>query len=256
MAGLPRTGSTLLTYLFAQNPDVYVSATSPVARLMLGVHQTCQGVAHEGLVRVGRSDFEDVLLREVPNLYYQEVTHPYILEKDRAWAYDPLGFLEHITPTPKVLILLRSVPDIVRSFIKVKIDNGDVLPERGMLVDGNDPFIDAYRSTLHALDSDDPRFLFTTYDQLIHDPQRVISFAYQHFGWQPYKHDFGNVLDLQLENDAAFHTEGLHTVRPQVARRHYRVRLSERLDRRSRQLDDALWDAVRISLRDTPDRHV
>lgn len=256
LAGLPRTGSTLLTCLIGQNPDVHVSGSSPLARLMMGAYETCETYAREGLVRVRRTDFTHELLTEIPRLYYRDVQQRYILEKDRAWAHDPLGFLEYIEPEPRVVVLLRNIPEIVRSFVHVKVANGDVLPERDLLVQGTDPMLDALRNTVKALQSGDDRFLFGTYDQLVHDPQRFTNAVYQHYGWDGYSHVYDNVEDLHLEDDAAEHTQGLHDVRPSIEHRSVTTRVSLGLMKQAQEYDDALWEQVRLSKQTTPHRHI
>lgn len=256
LAGLPRTGSTLLTCLVSQNPDVHVSGGSPLARIMFGVYDTCETYAKEGLVRVRRTDFTQELLNEIPQLYYRDVTKKYILEKDRAWAHDPLGFLNHITDSPRVVVLLRSIPEIVQSFVHVKVNNGDVLPERDLLVQGVDPMLDALRNTIKALQSEDDRFLFGTYDQLLADPQGFTQAVYRHYGWDLYPHDYNHVEDLHLEDDEAEHTQGLHDVRPTIERRHLSTRVSIGLMKQAQEYDDALWEQVKLSQKNTPHRHI
>ena len=222
---------------------------------MFGAHDVCETYAREGLVRVRRTDFTDVLVGEIPRLYYQNVEQRYILEKDRAWAHDPLGFLEKITDKPRVVVLLRSIPEIVQSFVHVKVSNGDVLPERDLLVQGVDPLLDALRNTVKALEGGNDRFLFGTYDQLIRDPNGFTRAVYRHFGWEWFKHDFENVNDLHLEDDAAEHTEGLHDVRQTIERRALITRVSAGLMRQAEEYDEVLWKQVELSLRNTPHRH-
>ena len=255
LAGLPRTGSTLLTCLIGQNPDVHVSGGSPLARLMFGAHDVCETYAREGLVRVRRTDFTDVLVSEIPRLYYQDIEQRYILEKDRAWAHDPLGFLNKITDNPRVIVLLRSIPEIMQSFVHVKVNNGDVLPERDLLVQGVDPLLDALRNTVKALEGGDDRFLFGTYDQLIRDPEGFTRAVYGHFGWDWFEHDFNHVDDLHLEDDASEHSEGLHDVRQTIERRALTTRVSAGLMRQAEEYDEVLWKQVQVSLRNTPHRH-
>jgi hypothetical protein len=223
---------------------------------MMGAYDTCQTYAREGLVRVRRTNFTNELLTELPRLYYRDVQKRYILEKDRAWAHDPLGFLDHIEPEPRVVVLLRSVPEVVRSFVHVKVANGDVLPERDLLVEGVDPLLDALRNTVKALQGGDDRFLFGTYDQLVRDPRGFMEAVYQHYGWEPYEHGFDHIEDLHLEDDAAEHTEGLHHVRPQIARRNVLTRVSVSLMKKAEYYDEILWEMVRVSLRETPHRHL
>jgi sulfotransferase len=256
LAGLPRTGSTLLSCILGQNPEVHVSGGSPLARLMFIAHEGCENYASEGLVRVRRTDFKDVLLTEIPRLYYRDVKQKYILDKDRAWSHDPLEFLNYITDQPRVVVLLRSIPEIVESFVRINIRNGDVLPERSLLEPKVDPLMDALRNTIKALQSDDNRFLFGTYDQLLHGPERFVDAVYKHYDWEPYGHNFNEITDLNLEDDEAFHTQGLHEVRPTIQRRFMNVKVSIGLMKEAKRLDDILWHEVKNSIKNTPHRHI
>jgi sulfotransferase len=256
LAGLPRTGSTLFSCILAQNNNVHVSGGSPLARLMFGTYDVCHGYAKEGLIRTRRTDFTNELLFEIPRLFYKNVEKPYILEKDRAWAYDPLNFMNYITESPKIVVLLRSIPEIIESFIYIKIKNKDVLPERDLLVAGVDPLMDALRNTLKCLKSEDSRYIFGTYDQLLHNPSYFIAKAYEHYEWKPFFHNFDNIEDLHLEDDAAFHTQGLHDVRPKLERRKISVKVSAGLMKQAHELDDILWAHVENSIKNTPHRHI
>lgn len=256
LAGLPRTGSTLLTCILGQNNNIHVSGGSPLARLMFGAYDVCHGYAEEGLVRTRRTDFTDELLFEIPRLFYKNVDKPYIVEKDRAWSHDPLGFMNYITDDPKIVVLLRPIPEIVKSFVYIKVKNGDILPERDLLVPGVDPLMDALRNTLKCLESEDPRYLFGTYDQLLRNPSKFIKKIYQHYGWQTYKHNFNNIEDLHLEDDEAFHTQGLHDVRPKLEKRRVNVRVSEKLMKEAEYLDNILSEQINISKKNTPNRHM
>jgi sulfotransferase len=256
LAGLPRTGSTLLTCILGQNPNVHVSGGSPLARLMFAAYDGCEKYASEGLVRVRRTDFKDVLLTEIPRLYYKDVKQKYILDKDRAWSHDPLGFLEYITDQPRVVVLLRSIPEIVESFVLINTRNGDMLPERNFLEPGVDPLMYALRNTMKALQGGDDRFLFGTYDQLLGDPERFVDAVYKHYGWEPYDHNFNEITDLNLEDDEACYTPGLHEVRSRIERRPVNVKVSIGLMKQAQELDDILWHKVKNSIKNTPHRHI
>lgn len=223
---------------------------------MFGAYQTCNGIARDSLVRVRRQDFTQELLREIPRLYYKDVKQRYILEKNRAWTHDPLGFRGYLSERPRIVVLLRRVPEIVQSFVHVAAKNGDVLPERNLLVNDVDPFMDALQNTMKALQSGDDTYLFGTYDQLVRNPQHFVEAVYRHYGWEPYAHDYDHVEDLHLEDDAAENTQGLHDIRPVVERRNLTTRVSLGLMNKAKDYDDVLWEQVRISLRETPHRHI
>ena len=241
LSGLPRTGSTLLTSILSQDPDTHVDGSSPLARILFGVNRTCTALAHEGLVRTRRTNFTDELLREIPKMFYKDVSEHVIVEKDRAWGHDPLDLIKYVSSEPRVVILLRPITEIVESFVHVKRVNGDLLPEKGLLQRGIDPFMDAIDNTAYALANVSERYLFGTYDQLISNPQSFLDQVCDFWRIRKWQWNFEDITNPKPEDDAAFRTEGLHDVRPKLGKRDYEVKVSKNLMEFAKKLDKALW---------------
>jgi hypothetical protein len=208
---------------------------------LFGVHRTCNAIAHEGLVRTRRLDFTDELLGEIPKMFYKDVSQKIIVEKDRAWGHDPLDLIKYVSGEPRIVMLVRPITDIVRSFVHVKRVNGDLLPEKDLLQRGIDPFMDAIDNTAYALANVSERYLFGTYDQLIANPQSVLSQVCDFWQIPKWQWDFDHITNPKPEDDAAFHTEGLHDVRPQLGKRDFEVKVSKNLMSFAKDLDEALW---------------
>jgi sulfotransferase len=122
MAGLPRSGSTLLANLISQHPDAYVSATSGLLSAVLGVKMNWQSNTNfqaEGLERVLpriRS-----LLRGILYGYYQAEfsTGRTVIDRNRAWT-DDLAALENILGRPaRIIFPVREVKAVVASFERI-----------------------------------------------------------------------------------------------------------------------------------------
>jgi len=109
-----------LTSILSQDPDIYVDGNSALARVLYGVHQTCNVVAREGLVRTYRTDFGDELLTEIPRLYYKTVKQKVIVEKDRGWGHDPFDLMKFVYDKPRIVMLIRPISEIVRSFVNFR----------------------------------------------------------------------------------------------------------------------------------------
>lgn len=241
LSGLPRTGSTLLTSILSQDPNTHVDGSSPLARILFGAHRTCHAFAHEGLMRTNRIDFADELLGEIPKMFYKNVKQNVIVEKDTAWGHDPLDLIRFVSDEPRIVILLRPITEIVESFVHVKRVNGDLLPEKGLLQRGIDPFMDAIDNTAYALANVSEKYLFVTYDQLITNPQSFLDQVCDFWQIPKREWDFDKIVNPRPENDAAFRTEGLHDVRPKLGKRDYEVKVSATLMAFAKQLDEALW---------------
>lgn len=245
LSGLPRTGSTLLTSVLSQNRDIFVDGNSALAQLLFGAHQTCHVLAKESLLRTNRFSFADELLFEIPEMFYKNMSQSIIVEKDRVWARNPLDLIKFVANEPRIVVLLRPITEIVRSFVYVKKTNGDLLPEKDLLQRGIDPFMDAIDNTAYALANVSDRYLFGTYDQLTSDPQSFLNQICDFWRIPKREWDFESIVNPTPENDAAFRNEGLHDVRPKLERRTYEVRVSKNLMKFAKELDEALWHDYR-----------
>jgi sulfotransferase len=241
LSGLPRTGSTLLTSILSQDPDTYVDGSSPLARILFGVHRTCNAFAHEGLVRTRRTHFADELLGEIPKMFYKDVSQKIIVEKDRAWGHDPLDLIKYVSNEPRIVMLVRPITEIVQSFVRIKKLDNDLLPERSLLQRGEDPLMNAIENTAYALAHINERYLFGTYDQLIAYPQSFLNQICDFWGISKWQWDFDNIVHPKPENETFFDTPSLHLVRPKLERQNYEVKVSKNLMSFAKELDEALW---------------
>jgi sulfotransferase len=240
LSGLPRTGSTLLTAILAQNPNIFTDGSSPIARLLFGMWRTCDAFAGESLVRVNRTDFTDEILYEIPRLYYKDVTQPIIVDKDRAWGKDDLGLIKYCSDDPKVLVMLRPITEITKSFIYFKTKIKDLLPARGIL-SPDDPYMASVHNTAYALQNVSEKFLFGTYEQLVTDPDNFLTRLYDFWGIERFQHEYEGIVNPRPENDKPFRLDGLHEIRPKLERVDYDVKVPRDLWNYSKELDEALW---------------
>lgn len=239
LSGLPRTGSTVLTSILSQNPDIYVEGQSALPLLMNGALQTCKTDARENLLRTYRKDFDQVWLPEIVSLYYKNVSQPIIIDKMRGWTKDNSRLRYYITDKPRILTMIRPITEIVQSFVRIKKLNGDILPEAGLL-QYNSPLMVAVQNVAWALQQNSDEQLFGTYDQLVTDPQSFLNQLCDFWGVPKRDWNFESITNPRPENDAAFRTEGLHDVRRKLERRTYEIRVSKNLMAFANELDEAL----------------
>ena len=238
LSGLPRTGSTLLTAILRQNPDIYTSGSSPLYRLLWGAQDTCNFLASESLLRTQKQDFVTSYLTKIPELFYGDIKQQIIVDKDRDWGKSELMYF--CNPRPRVLVMLRPITEITKSFVDFFTKRGDVRPTSGVLRN-NDPFLAAIKTTAYCLRNVSPIFLFGKYDTLVNEPDLVMQRLYDFWQIETFMHDFSHIIDPDFENEAMLGLEGLHKVRHKLEKREYEVTLPEDLWRFSQELDDALW---------------
>jgi len=224
LAGLPRSGSTLLSALFNQNPLIHSEGNSGLCQLMWDTHVSCAVNAKEQLTATGRTSVEGRLLRELPAAYYADVTRPVIVDKCRTWPLPGNMRLvrEHITPTPKVIVLTRPVQEVVDSFIRLRRTAGWEGDIESDLWVNPEPLVRAVEATGWALTGDPTTFHQVTYDHLTSDPADALTGVYEFMGWEPYQHTYMNIVHPHPEDDTV-HGLPLHTIRPTISRRIHAV---------------------------------
>src|SRR5262245_4023245 len=80
IAGLPRSGSTLLCNILAQNPRFHATATSGALDILFNVRNVWDDFIHDGNNEGRRRVFRAVL-----DAFYADIARPIIFDKSRSW---------------------------------------------------------------------------------------------------------------------------------------------------------------------------
>ena len=228
LAGLPRTGSTVLSAVLSQNPNIYAGTNSPVCQLMIDAEASCTTGAPDGaaeqLMSANRTEFRKEYVSAIPDLYYKNVTQPVVVDKCRSWIWaDNMRLIkEYLTPNPKIIVLSRDKKEIVESFKKLMIRN-NVHPIQEELENWVEGFFrpEGTGGVQWAKENNHGEFLFHTYDEFMTDPESVLSSIYEFCGWKFFQHDFENIECKYPENDSVHGSlfDGMHEVRPSLGYR-------------------------------------
>lgn len=240
ISGLPRTGSTLLCNIISQREDTYVEPNSPICQLLFGIEEVCQFRAYEAILRSNKLEFENILLSEVANLWYNKINKKNIIDKSRYWTINP-KYMSLITKTPKCLVLIRPITEIVKSFIKLKKQNNNVLSEYNLLIDGRDPTFSAIQGVAEAFRYDQDLYLFGTYDQFIKNPEEFLNQVYNFWGIDNYRHNFNTIIPISDQGDKILGTPNLHESRIDIKKNNYEFLIPNPLWKRVQEMDEALW---------------
>ena len=116
-SSLPRSGSTILQNILAQNPDIYATPTSGVLELIFAARANYTNSAEfkaqdAELMQKGFIGF----CKEGMRGYYEGITdRKYIIDKSRGWGihYDFLKFIRN--EEPKIICMVRDLRDIFAS---------------------------------------------------------------------------------------------------------------------------------------------
>jgi sulfotransferase len=222
LSGLPRTGSTLLSAILSQNPDIHAEGNSAVCQLMWDMQQSCEGAASEQLHANNRQATQDDLVRAIPAIYYKNTTATHIVDKCRSWTLPAnMDMLRrYVTDTPKVIVLTRPVDEIVASFVRLRKDNGwtgDL--ESDLWIPDSEPIMRSLNGVKHAQANNTGEFLFIEYAQLVDDAASVIDSVYEFCEWEPFAHSFTGIENKHQENDLVYGLLGQHEIRSEIGRR-------------------------------------
>jgi len=245
LSGLPRSGSTLLSALLCQNPDIHSEGNSAVCQLMWDMQHSCNTNSKEQLHANHRLPTAKRLISVIPHVYYEGITEKVVVDKCRSWSLEPNIRMLHdyIDPNVKVIVLERSITEIVKSFAKLFRSNGiyNDDKEAALVVPGSEPVMRSLAGLLWAKEhNQNGTFLFIQYDDLISQPKETLDKIYAFCGWEPFEHDFENVEVKYPEFDEVYHLPGQHAVRTKIEKTSNITLLSQNLSEQCRKIDEEI----------------
>lgn len=239
MAGLPRSGSTLLSSILNQNPEVHSGPSSPVVPTMLMLENSLSNdelfLAHPKPVQAAK------IISSVIDNYYSDVDKKVIIDKNRSWVNRLHYIPGYFGVEPKVLCPVRNIDEILASFIALQ--RRTTITEAGklnfideMLVKNNILLTDDNRCEFLAspngilgqsyfalrqalVEGKQKNLHFIEYDDLLNSPQETMNKIYEFLGLDSYNHDFSNIKNIHKELDAeVYGVNDMHDVRQKLER--------------------------------------
>ena len=216
LSGLPRTGSTLLSSILAQNPEIHAEGNSAVCQLMWDTQESCE--RSEQLAANRRQATQDDLVRAIPAIYYKDANRTHIVDKCRSWTLpaNMAMIRRYITDDPKVIVMTRPINEIVASFVRLREANGWDQPDAALLEPMSEPIMRSQFGADYARATNQGEFHFVEYSELVNSPSDTITGIYDFMGWEAFVHDFDNVANLHPEDDTVYGLIGQHDIRQKV----------------------------------------
>jgi sulfotransferase len=238
MAGLPRSGSTVLSALLNQHPEIYSSPQTDLLGLLYNMETEIPnfesyraGLLHRGYASV---------MYEVADSFYRHISKPTIIDKNRGWGtpYNFENLSGYVNPDGKVILTMRPILEVLASFVKVsqasKVKNQhlayfdqnlwvshyrdevEAQVENLMLPNGE---IDrAIYSIANLLKTHKDRVHIVWYESLLSKPQSTMDGVYQFLGVDSFANDFARIITADKHNDlSGYGIETLHDVRKKLA---------------------------------------
>ena len=236
MSGLPRSGSTLLTALLNQNQEIHASTNSP---LLDTIHYTEEYLLYqsEQYKAHPKPECAHKVLSSISENYYFNTSQNIIIDKSRGWVNQIGHIQDYITKEPKIICPVRSIPDIISSFLNLVYHSkttsfiDEALIKNNIEIN-NDNRVDhlmspqgiigqSYHALSEALCKGNHKYLLLVeYDDLVSQSQKELNRIYDFLELPRFTHTFENVKPKFDENDEVYKLEHMHTVRNKVEKIH------------------------------------
>ena len=134
---------------------------------------------------------------------------------------------KYLNPYPKVIVLVRPIDEIVKSFVALRQRNGWTSDFEKDLLTQEEPIIRSLKGITNARRTNSGQFLFVTYNELVNDTKNTISKIYEFCGWDSFEHDLENIINQHPEDDSVYKLSGQHEIRPSISLRDLDVTLTQ-----------------------------
>jgi sulfotransferase len=237
VAGLPRSGSTLLMNILGQNPDFYVTPTSGILDILVMIRNHWnQNILFKTIPWEESEKMLVQVLRHAMQGYFAHVEKRVCFDKSRGW----LEFLELASvltgsrENVRAIVTVRDLRDVCASFEKLyrtTAATGQIPQEAGdqtlkmktalgrleVFIDNGQPVGRSFNAIRDAVTRGwRKNILFVEYEALTRNPESVMQGVYMFLGEKQYKHDFENVAQLTTEDDSLHGFKDLHKIRQKV----------------------------------------
>jgi sulfotransferase len=231
-SSIPRSGSTLLQNILAQNTDIYATPTSGVLELVFAARanytNSLEFKAQDS--ELMKKGFLEFCQKGMIGFYEGITDKKYVVDKSRGWGihYD---FLNSIYPEPKIICMVRDLKDVFASMEKNYRKNpeqqdpildwskmqGTSVPKRVDIWAQGVPVGMALErlSEIFRMGTD-KKIHFVKFEDLCLYPEQVMKGIYNYLGIPEYEHDFDNIEQVTQEDDAVYGAFGDHVIRKKL----------------------------------------
>lgn len=228
-SSLPRSGSTIIQNILAQNPEIYPTPTSGVFEIMNNIRSL-----YSNSLEFKAQDPETMekgyrgMLKSGIYGFFNEITdRPYVFDKCRGWSME-YKFIDFFDPNPKIICVVRDLRAIFASMekkyrknpqLELNVANwekleGTTTDKRIVTWSNTVPIAPAldrlYQVILEGLHE---KILFIRYEDLCSSPNEQMARIYDYLGLPNFQHDFNNIEQFTHEDDKVYGVFGDHVIK-------------------------------------------
>jgi len=239
MAGLQRSGGTVLSSILNQNPRMHCSPLSPLMSMLEESEKSYQ--FHQNL-NFDRSSGINSVLKNMTNNFYSDHNEKYIIDKNHWWSF-PIGvdiINKYITEDIKIICPVRDIIEVLASFNTI-IEKNNIKNAYNAIDDGtlrythpDKPMADRRADFMMMPDKDisshlygmgfakQPEFRhmfhFIEYNDLIKNPKNVLNDLYDYLEIDRFDHIFEG-LESNIPRENSMGIYDLHTIHPNLEKK-------------------------------------
>lgn len=231
LSGLPRSGSTLLLNILAQNPKINVTGTSGLVELCTAMRQQfSQSVSINAQPKPEMDTRFKAACKGAIEGWAGISTSEMYIDKNRSWPTN-IEFLESVGIKPKIIITVRDLRAVLSSMEKLyrqnslRIDpvtnaqqqNAGTTEGRIQAWGGGTPIGVAANEIKDIFTRKlESKVHFVKFEDLTTNPVHEIEVIYKYLGMDNYNHNFNSVSQVTHEDDRLHGIPNLHNIRPIV----------------------------------------
>lgn len=231
LAGMPRSGSTLLGSILNKHRDVHVTPTSPILDLICMTEESLKKLSVQ--YTFNEIEFIKNIAAGILDYGYKHISKPIVFDKHRGWPKNIKIATSLLSNNFSGIVTYRPLPEIITSYIKLaKKDPNNFIDAR--LRDDGRPInnrnradylwryyiSDSYNSIKVGLEQGKDRLLPISYDDITLDTKNTLKKIEAFFSID----GISNIELDHIENtcaedkDVAWGLKDLHTIRPKIDR--------------------------------------
>jgi sulfotransferase len=238
MAGLPRSGSTVLSSILNQNPEIYSSPQTDLLQMLYTLESEIQN--YESYKAGLLFSSYDSVMRKMTESFYSPISKSVIIDKNRGWGtpYNWDNLRPYLNDQGKVILTMRPILEVLASYIKISRKTQEITQVLPYI--NNDLWVSHYRdeadaqidnlmqtngeidraifSIANLLKNHRDRVHVVWFDDLIKNPQTTLDNIYDFLEIDRYKNDFKNIKEADKHDDlSGYGIIGLHDVQKKLA---------------------------------------
>lgn len=230
LCGFPRSGSTVLSSILSQNPDIHVTGTSPTIYLLRKIQQEiANNTSFHNNDYTSSKEYFISICNSIFNETYKKYDKPILIDKNRDWM-DPdtikiLGEILNGYENVKLICTVRNLADCASSYVRIAKDNDIQLKD--FFSSDKGTYLSytlrvCYNTLLQAFNQFPQCIHIVEYEKILADPVFEMERLHKFLKIPEFKYNFNDIkqIDISQENDKVWEIPNLHKIGSSLKKQH------------------------------------